>query len=258
MQRRNILSGKSILNEKGELIEASKEKLEFIDEEDENMEEQQVPGEINPGEESNIVKIVTRNLIQKFGTDAKVLKQAMTILKKSENVPEETVQLVKEAYNILKEADYAAVLNQLHPQTLLMTTATPTNSQMEVTVQMLTKGLQKVDKISDNEQKKAVIAFYKSRAQHLLLKTVDAQDQAATEEESKGEIEGPSISALKTQCFTTLMQFHTLALKTIESGDNNEDDSDSSDNEDHEEEQFAMLHTLYKYGKSHCDVDIKR
>ena len=63
MQRRNILSGKSILNEKGELIEASKEKLEFIDEEDENMEEQQVPGEINPGEESNIVKIVTRNLI---------------------------------------------------------------------------------------------------------------------------------------------------------------------------------------------------
>ena len=54
------------------------------------------------------------------------------------------------------------------------------------------------------------------------------------------------------------MQFHTLALKTIESGDNNEDDSDDSDNEDHEEEQFAMLHTLYKYGKSHCDVDIKR
>ena len=131
MQRRQILSGKKLLNEKGELIEASTEKLEFIDEEeDANMEENQVPGEINPGEEANIVKIVTKNLILKFGNDAKVLKEAKSILKKSENVSDETVQLVKEAYNTLKETDYAAVLNQLHPQTLLMTTATPTNSQM--------------------------------------------------------------------------------------------------------------------------------
>ena len=118
---------------------------------------------------------------------------------------------------------------------------------------MLTKGFTKVDKISDIDQKKAVVAFYKSRAQHMLIKTVDAQDQT-TEEEEKGEPDSPSISALKTQCFTILMQFHTLALKII---DSEVSDSDSDD-EDGEEEQFAMLHTLYKYGKSHCAVESKR
>ena len=73
----------------------------------------EVQGEIKAGEEANIVKIVTANLIKKFGTDARVLKEAKQILKGSngENVPEETVQSIRDAYEKLKSEDYASVLN---------------------------------------------------------------------------------------------------------------------------------------------------
>jgi roadblock/LC7 domain-containing protein len=74
-----------------------------------------VEGEIKKGEEANIVKIVALNLITKFSDDAKVLKGAKEILKKSARVPAETVESVKNAYKQLKSEDYAKVLEQLYP-----------------------------------------------------------------------------------------------------------------------------------------------
>ena len=108
MQRREILAGKKQLNDKGELIDAAAD-LEFIDEDVGS--EEAVEGEIKPGEEANIVNIVTRNVIEKFGTDAKVLRDVKKILQSSDHVQAETVQSVKAAYQSLKEADYAAVLH---------------------------------------------------------------------------------------------------------------------------------------------------
>ena len=54
---------------------------------------------------------MTRNVIEKFGTDAKVLRDVKKILQSSDHVQAETVQSVKVAYKSLKEADYAAVLH---------------------------------------------------------------------------------------------------------------------------------------------------
>jgi len=86
MQRRDILTGKKTLNESGELVKSGE--LAFIDEEDQDA---NVEGEVKKGEEANIVKIVVQNLITKFSGDAKVLKEAKRILKKSPQVPAETV-----------------------------------------------------------------------------------------------------------------------------------------------------------------------
>lgn len=58
---------------------------------------------------------MVQNLITKFSADAKVLKEAKRILKRSQQVPAETVMIVSDAYAQLKEVDYAAVLEQLYP-----------------------------------------------------------------------------------------------------------------------------------------------
>ncbi len=86
MQRREILTGTKKLNEQGELVESGE--LAFIDEEDDQA---NVEGEVKKGEESNIVKIVAQSIIAKYGSDAKVLKEASKILKKSSRVSAETL-----------------------------------------------------------------------------------------------------------------------------------------------------------------------
>ena len=58
---------------------------------------------------------MVKNLIQKFASDARLLKEAIKILKSASvglggSVPDETVQLVKDAYEQLKQQDYASVL----------------------------------------------------------------------------------------------------------------------------------------------------
>ena len=64
MQRREILAGKKQLNEKGEIINAEADGgLEFIDEDVKEDDQETIQGEVRPGEEANIVKIVTQNLI---------------------------------------------------------------------------------------------------------------------------------------------------------------------------------------------------
>ena len=50
------------------------------------------------GEEVNLVKIVTANLIKKFAQDPKVLRMAKKILKKSDLIPVELLNQVKGAY----------------------------------------------------------------------------------------------------------------------------------------------------------------
>ena len=69
-----------------------------------------VEGEVKFGEEANLVKIVTKNIIEKYHSDAKVLKEAAKILKGSRHVPVETIKSVRDAYTALKEKDYACVL----------------------------------------------------------------------------------------------------------------------------------------------------
>ena len=64
MQRREILAGKKQLNEKGEIISAEADGgLEFIDEDVKEYDSEAIQGEVRHGEEANIVKIVTQNLI---------------------------------------------------------------------------------------------------------------------------------------------------------------------------------------------------
>lgn len=91
MQRREILSGKKTLNEKGELVK-KEEELQFIDEDVKDDDDQEaVEGEVKPGEEANIVDIVVKNVIGKYGSDAKVLKEVKRILKGSTRVSEATL-----------------------------------------------------------------------------------------------------------------------------------------------------------------------
>ena len=49
-------------------------------------------------------------MIAKYPEDVKALKETKQILKKSPNVPIETVQMVKAVYTQLKESDYAGFL----------------------------------------------------------------------------------------------------------------------------------------------------
>ena len=101
--------------EDGKLVNTdAANKLAFIDGDDDE-ELKDIEGEIKHGEEANLVKIVMSNLVEKYQSDAQVLKQAKSILKKSEKVPAETVQQVSDAYRRLKEQDYSAVLEQLYP-----------------------------------------------------------------------------------------------------------------------------------------------
>ena len=162
MQRREILAGKKQLNEKGEIINAEADGgLEFIDEDVKEEDQEAIQGEVRPGEEANIVKIVTQNLIKKFSTDAKTLKQAKQILKGSPHVPVETVQLVKDAYAALKDADYASVLHQL--QDVSSETREPTALLTSVR-----KGVAKVVSMQPGQNQQAAAIFLSKQATKLL------------------------------------------------------------------------------------------
>ena len=54
-------------------------------------------------------------MISKYSQNAKVLKEAKKICKRSSQVPEETVQSLATAYSNLKQANFAQVLEQLYP-----------------------------------------------------------------------------------------------------------------------------------------------
>ena len=62
------MTGQKTLNKESGKVEGN---LDFIDEEEE---EKGIEGEIKPGEEANIVKIVTQNLVEKYSQDARVLR----------------------------------------------------------------------------------------------------------------------------------------------------------------------------------------
>ena len=82
MQRRKILAG---LEQAPEPKKAKKiGELEFIDEDEEV--EQDIEGEIKVGEENNIVKIVVKNLIEKFPENILVLNEVKKILASSQYV----------------------------------------------------------------------------------------------------------------------------------------------------------------------------
>ncbi len=82
MQRRQILAGGGQIDQDGKVVKKEAE-LAFIDEEDdeEMAADKDIAGEVKKGEEANIVKIVVKNLLQKYQQDAKVLKKAKGILK---------------------------------------------------------------------------------------------------------------------------------------------------------------------------------
>lgn len=104
MQRRDILAGPKA-QEKG---------LDFIDESDGDNDKDGQQGEIKPGEEENLVKIVVSNLVRKFGKDAILLKEAKKILKSSKHITSETLMIISKAYDELKTQDPLSVLNQVY------------------------------------------------------------------------------------------------------------------------------------------------
>ena len=113
MERRAILNGPG-----GKAAGGKSGELDFIDEDDDDSvadeevkeKKEEVDGEIKPGEEGNIVKIVVGNLIKKFGKDAQLLREAKAILKQSKHVSPETIELIRDAYKSLKEEDPIGVM----------------------------------------------------------------------------------------------------------------------------------------------------
>ena len=87
MARRTILRGNG-----------PEKQLNFIDEAVEDIE-----GEIKQGEESNLVKIVSNNIIEKFGKSCiTTIKKCYELLKASAHVDDPTKNKMKEAYTNLK------------------------------------------------------------------------------------------------------------------------------------------------------------
>ena len=82
MQRRKILAGLAQAPEPKKTKKIGE--LEFIDEDEEV--EQDIEGEIKVGEENNIVKIVVKNLIEKFPENILVLNEVKKILAGSQYV----------------------------------------------------------------------------------------------------------------------------------------------------------------------------
>jgi U3 small nucleolar RNA-associated protein 6 len=96
MERRKVLNGKPVESSEKQKTKA-KEELAFIDDGDDvvNEENETPEGEIKAGEESNLVKIVVTNLLEKFSTNVLVLKEAYKILKESQYVDEGSVAGIK-------------------------------------------------------------------------------------------------------------------------------------------------------------------
>ncbi|MFN9898596.1 MAG: hypothetical protein ACK55Z_07345 [bacterium] len=92
MQRRKVLNG---IDGK-----AKKSELDFVDEEDLS---KNIEGEIRAGEESNLVRIVVSNLMERFPENILVLKEVAKILGTSTYVDKAITASVKEAYNQLKD-----------------------------------------------------------------------------------------------------------------------------------------------------------
>jgi hypothetical protein len=57
---------------------------------------------VRPGEESNIVKIVVANLLEKFPENVLVLKEVLCVLSASQYVDESVITQIKQAYTNLK------------------------------------------------------------------------------------------------------------------------------------------------------------
>ena len=109
MKRREILNGKSLLDSDGQITKKEKD-LAFIDDEEEK--EEDVEGEIKRGEESSIVVIVVKNLLEKFPNNIILLKEVKDILKQSQHIdPDSTLNKVKDAYNALKEENPKALID---------------------------------------------------------------------------------------------------------------------------------------------------
>ena len=168
MHRREILTGKKSLDQDGKLVESKDAELAFIDEEDQDG-SANPEGEIKQGEEANIVKIVVANLISKYSQNAKVLKEAKRICKRSPQVPEETVQSLATAYSTLKQANFAQVLEQLYP-------ANCKGPSLEA----LSKSLTKIRAIDAGEQKIKALNFLVDKATKLYKSiALDAGENSA-------------------------------------------------------------------------------
>ena len=92
IQRRKVLNG---IDGK-----AKNSELDFVDEEDLS---KHIEGEIRAGEESNLVRIVVSNLMERFPENILVLKEVAKILGTSAYVDKAITASVKEAYNQLKD-----------------------------------------------------------------------------------------------------------------------------------------------------------
>lgn len=79
---------------------AKKSEIYFVDEEDLS---KNIEGEIRAGEESNLVRIVVSNLMERFPENILVLKEVAKILGTSAYVDKAITASVKEAYNQLKD-----------------------------------------------------------------------------------------------------------------------------------------------------------
>lgn len=88
MQRRKVLNGMDGQTKKSE--------LDFVDEDDMR---DNVEGEVKSGEESNLVRIVVNNLMEKFPENILVLKEVAKILSTSVHVDKPITASVKDAYS---------------------------------------------------------------------------------------------------------------------------------------------------------------
>ena len=116
MHRRKILNG-------GESAKDGDGGLDFIDHDDDDddiQEGKKLAGELgqgqdgeDAGDEAKIVRIVVNNLVNKFGSDAKLLKQAKSILKNSPHIDPETLEIISSALGKIKADQPLDYLKQI-------------------------------------------------------------------------------------------------------------------------------------------------
>lgn len=105
MQRRKVLNG---IDGK-----PKKDQLDFVDEEDARPD---IEGEIKAGEEGNLVRIVVKNLLERFPENILVLREVAKILGSSAYVDKAITAQVKDAYSQLKDRSPEALLTLVRSQ----------------------------------------------------------------------------------------------------------------------------------------------
>lgn len=150
-------------------------------------------------------------MVEKYGSDAKVLREIKQVLKASNRVPAETLQTVKDSYNALKEQNYTEVLEQLYP------------GETKVDLETIKKGTEKLARMTEKEDVvdcSQAIDFFIRKATSLLKKTINTPSE-----------EGPT----PMDCLQSLISLHKMAIK-------NSQDNLRNDRE------MKLLYDLYRFG----------